>query len=54
MSANRQGEEGMPMSSSITDDISTEDICVLSSEEIVIEESVGAAAAETEQRSTYL
>ena len=55
MSANRQEEEeGMPISSSTADDISADEIHVLSSEEIVIEESVGDDAAETEQGSTYL
>ena len=44
----------MPIPGSITDDIPADEIRVLSSEEIVIEDSVGDAAAETEQRSTYL
>ena len=53
--ANRlEEEDGMPMSSSVTDDVSADEICILSSEGIVIEDSVGDDAAETEQRSTYL
>ena len=54
MSTSRQEEEGMPISGNIPDDISADEIRVVSSEEIVIEEGVGDDTAEAEQRSTYL
>ena len=54
MSTNGQDKEGMPMSSSLTDNISADERCVISSEEIAIEEGVGDNDAGTEQRSTYL
>ena len=54
MSANSQDKEDIPMSSSISDDISADEIRVLPSEDIVMEDRVGDDVAETEQMSTYL
>ena len=54
ISANMQERKGRPNTDSVTNDISADEVQILSSEEMFIEDIVGDDVTKAEQKSTYL